>query len=184
MNSFYGVLGTPACRFASPDLANAITGFGRELLLWSKSNIENRGYQVLYGDTDSLFVLSGEENATESRSLGALLADRLNQDLSAYIRSTWRVESRLELRFEKLFLRFFLPAMRHGTGGARKRYAGLIEEGGGTQVVFTGMEAVRTGLDRSGQAGSARAVSAAVPGPARSRLSARNREEPAGRSVE
>ena len=82
MNSFYGVLGTPACRFASPDLANAITGFGRELLLWTKSDIETQGYQVLYGDTDSLFVLAGEDDAAEARSLGALLADRLNQDLS------------------------------------------------------------------------------------------------------
>lgn len=143
MNSFYGVLGTPACRFASPDLANAITGFGRELLLWSKSDIESQGYQVLYGDTDSLFVLSGEESAAEARNLGALLADRLNRNLSAHIRRTWQVESRLELRFEKLFLRFFLPAVRHGTGGARKRYAGLIEEDGKTEVVFTGMEAVR-----------------------------------------
>src|SRR5690606_9496576 len=36
MNSFYGVLGTPACRFYNPALANSITGTGRELLLWSK----------------------------------------------------------------------------------------------------------------------------------------------------
>jgi DNA polymerase-2 len=32
MNSFYGVLGTPACRFFNPALANAITGTGREML--------------------------------------------------------------------------------------------------------------------------------------------------------
>ena len=36
MNSFYGVLGTPACRFYNPALANSITGTGREMLLWSK----------------------------------------------------------------------------------------------------------------------------------------------------
>lgn len=143
MNSFYGVLGTPACRFASPEFANAITGFGRDLLLWSKASIEGQGYKVLYGDTDSLFVLSGVESAEEARGLGQRLADRLNQDLSAHIRRMWQVESRLELRFEKLYLRFFLPPVRHGTAGARKRYAGLIEEGGRSEVVFTGMEAVR-----------------------------------------
>jgi DNA polymerase-2 len=33
--------------------------------------------------------------------------------------------------------------MRHGTGGARKRYAGLVDESGVPEVVFTGMEAVR-----------------------------------------
>ena len=31
MNSFYGVLGTPACRFYNPKLANAITGSGQTL---------------------------------------------------------------------------------------------------------------------------------------------------------
>ena len=36
MNSFYGVLGTPACRFYNPALANSITGMGSEMLLWSK----------------------------------------------------------------------------------------------------------------------------------------------------
>lgn len=143
MNSFYGVLGTPACRFAAPELANAITGFGRQLLLWSKSRIEAGGHQVLYGDTDSLFVFSGTEDAEEARGLGERLASRLNEDLSEHVRRTWRVESRLELRFERLFLRLFLPAVRHGTAGARKRYAGLVEEKGEPEVVFTGMEAVR-----------------------------------------
>ena len=56
MNSFYGVLGTPACRFYNPALANSITGMGREILLWSKRWFEAAGFVVLYGDTDSLFV--------------------------------------------------------------------------------------------------------------------------------
>lgn len=143
MNSFYGVLGTPACRFASPELANAITGFGREILLWSKNRIELCGYQVLYGDTDSLFVLSRLEDAAAARDLGARLVADLNRDLADHIRRNWRVESRLELQFERLYHRFFLPAVRHGTGGARKRYAGLVQENGKAEVVFTGMEAVR-----------------------------------------
>jgi DNA polymerase II len=143
MNSFYGVLGTPACRFAAPELANAITGFGRELLLWSREKMEHYGNKVIYGDTDSLFVLSGRDKAEQARTLGRELAAKLNGELGEYIRSKWGVESRLELRFERLYLRFFLPSMRHGSGGARKRYAGLIEKEHGTEVVFTGMEAVR-----------------------------------------
>jgi DNA polymerase II len=34
--------------------------------------------------------------------------------------------------------------MRHGTAGARKRYAGLVDGKDGARVVFTGMEAVRS----------------------------------------
>jgi DNA polymerase-2 len=144
MNSFYGVLGTPACRFASPALANAITGFGREVLLWSKARIEEQGYRVLYGDTDSLFLEAAIEDAAEARRLGGRLVADLNRALSDHVRRTWRVQSRLELEFERLYVRLLLPALRHGSAGARKRYAGLVEaEGGRRAVRFTGMEIVR-----------------------------------------
>jgi len=142
MNSFYGVLGTPACRFYDPRLANAITSFGRDVLLWCQRRIEAGGRRVLYGDTDSLFV---EARTAESdlRALGETLALELTRDLGEHIARTWRVESRLELQFERFYLRLYLPAVRHGTTGARKRYAGLVSGPSGGRVVFTGMEAVR-----------------------------------------
>ena len=144
MNSFYGVLGTPACRFYDPRLSNAITSFGKEMLLWCKARIERDGRRVLYGDTDSLFVESGAADPVAARAFGVALSARLNQELAAHIRGRWRVESRLDLAFDRLYLRLCLPAMRHDAAGARKRYAGLVEKAGGTQVVFTGMEAVRS----------------------------------------
>jgi DNA polymerase-2 len=144
MNSCYGVLGSPACRFASPALANAITSFGRVILLWSKARIESAGYGVVYGDTDSLFVLSGRDDAGAARTLGAALVRDLNDALARHIREVWRVESRLELEFDRLYLRMLLPVMRHGSGGARKRYVGLVDDGSGSShVEFTGLEAVR-----------------------------------------
>jgi len=154
MNSFYGVLGTPACRFHDPRLANAITSFGREVLLWCKERIETEGRRVLYGDTDSLFVESGARSPEDAQRFGATLADALTRDLAAHVDRRWNVASRLELEFERLYLRLCLPALRHGTAGARKRYAGLVEGPGGPRVVFTGMEAVRgdwTGLAREVQ---------------------------------
>jgi DNA polymerase-2 len=143
MNSFYGVLGTPACRFHDPRLANAITGFGREVLLWCRGMIEADGRRVLYGDTDSLFVETGEEDAAAARAAGEALAAALTRDLARHIERTWRVTSRLDLAFDRLYLRLCLPAARRGTAGARKRYAGLAETKDGPRVVFTGMEAVR-----------------------------------------
>ncbi len=143
MNSFYGVLGTPACRFYDPQLANAITSFGRELLLWSKRQVESRGRRVLYGDTDSLFVETGEPDPDAARQLGERLAGDLSSALAEHVARTWRVESRLQAQFDRLFLRLFLPPVRHGTSGARKRYAGLVAGPQGGRVVFTGMEAVR-----------------------------------------
>jgi len=143
MNSFYGVLGTSVCRFHHPMLTNAITGFGRELLLWTKARLEEEGYEVLYGDTDSLFVLSGEEDPGTAHQKGEALVTVLNDALEQHIQTTWGVESRLELELEVLYLRLFFPSMRRSTAGARKRYAGLVEVEGSQKVVFTGLEAVR-----------------------------------------
>lgn len=143
MNSCYGVLGTPACRFYNPALANSITGTGRELLLWSKQWFERAGYTVLYGDTDSLFVRSGIPDAEQARATGKQLAATLNQDIAAFIGERWRVTSRLELKFEKLYLRLFLPRARNSTRGASKRYAGLLNADDIDGVQFVGMEVVR-----------------------------------------
>jgi DNA polymerase-2 len=143
MNSFYGVLGTPACRFYNPALANSITGMGREMLLWSKRWFEAAGFRVLYGDTDSLFVHSGSEDPARAREQASGLAKSLNGDIARYIEERWRVPSRLELQFEKLYLKLFLPWARHSTRGASKRYAGLLHESGHDRVEFVGMEVVR-----------------------------------------
>jgi DNA polymerase-2 len=143
MNSFYGVLGTSACRFYNPALANSITGTGREILLWSKLWFETAGFRVLYGDTDSLFVQSHGGDPDETRDLGRRLAVSLNDELSRYISERWRVPSRLELKFEKLYLRLFLPRARHSTRGASKRYAGLRHGDAVDSVEFIGMEVVR-----------------------------------------
>ena len=83
MNSCYGVLGTSACRFHNPAIANAITGFGKALLLWSKAWFESSGYEVLYGDTDSLFVHAGAMDGMAAGALGAPLARDLTGALGA-----------------------------------------------------------------------------------------------------
>ena len=144
MNSFYGVLGTPACRFYRPELAAAITTFGREILLWSRDRFRQYGFRVIYGDTDSLFVLSGEQTTAEAQARGEELARRLNRDLESHVLEKWRVNSRLELEMERLYRKFFIPATRQGGRGARKRYVGFVGDGPGSEVVFTGMEVVRS----------------------------------------
>ena len=140
MNSFYGVLGTPACRFHNVAIANAITGMGRHLLQWAKAWFEERGLRVIYGDTDSVFVPASMA-LDDARDEGPRLATALNEAVAAYIDEKWRVASRLEMEFEKLYAKLFLPPVRHGGGGARKRYAGLVD--GQDDVDFVGMEVVR-----------------------------------------
>jgi len=51
------------------------------------------------------------------------------------------VYSRLELEYDKLYRKLFLASVRHGSAGARKRYAGIRV--GSDTPEFTGMEVVR-----------------------------------------
>jgi DNA polymerase II len=141
MNSFYGVLGTPACRFYNPALANAITSQGRYLLGWSKQWFEERGYKVLYGDTDSVFVASGIADPEVAQTTAAELISGFNRDLTQHLFATAGVASKLELEFEKLYTQLFLASVRGGSQGARKRYAGLRM--GAQDIEFVGMEVVR-----------------------------------------
>ncbi len=145
MNSFYGVLGSPGCRFFSPRLASSITRRGHEIIKRSAAFIEARGYRVLYGDTDSVFVLVGAGHSEEScLHMGAGLARELNDYWRRALMDEHRLESQLESEFETHYLRFFMPTTRGSERGSKKRYAGSVRHGDELVVVFKGMEAVRT----------------------------------------
>jgi DNA polymerase-2 len=98
---------------------------------------------VLYGDTDSLFVRSGRDDANEAIELARRLAGDLNSELTRHIAEQWGVASKLELEYEKLYLKLFLPHARHSVRGASKRYAGLVQGEQGESIEFVGMEVVR-----------------------------------------
>ncbi len=141
MNSFYGVLGTPACRFYSPRLASSITRRGHEIITRSRDWLIARDHRVIYGDTDSLFVLIGEgPDAAGCSAIGRDIADGINRWWRERLREEHRLESFLEMEFETHFERFFMPTLRGSDEGSAKRYAGLA----GGEVIIKGLEAVRT----------------------------------------
>jgi len=144
MNSFYGVLGSPGCRFYDPELAGTITRIGHWVLTTSREFIEEKGYRVIYGDTDSLFIVTEAEDAKNARDRGRRLTEELNDFLRDTIREKFSLESALCVEFEKLFSIFFLPMIRGRETGSKKRYAGLIEnESGETELYFAGLESSR-----------------------------------------
>ncbi|MDB5105106.1 MAG: polB [Fibrobacteres bacterium] len=146
MNSFYGVLGNPGCRFFHPDLAGTITRTGQWILLESKRFLEEQGYRVIYGDTDSLFVHAPRADGLESlKAIGAGLAADLNVHMETLLRERFSVASRLTIQFEKIFLRFFMPGLRKEDRGSKKRYAGLLASG---SLHFTGLESARSDWTR------------------------------------
>ncbi len=151
MNSFYGVMGTTGCRFYHPDLPTAITETGQWILRTTSDYLKGLGYNVLYGDTDSVFVLLKQEEHRDPDTAGRELAERVNNFITEKLAADFNVESKLEIEFEKHYRKFFLPAMRSTNEGARKRYAGLLNDG---TMEFKGLEAVRsdwTGLAKEFQ---------------------------------
>ncbi len=146
MNSFYGVLGNPGCRFFHPDLAGTITRTGQWMLLESKGFLEAAGYRVLYGDTDSLFVHAPDAQGLEGlKTVGAELAASLNIHLEKTLRERFGADSKMTIQFDKLFLRFFMPSLRKEDRGSKKRYAGLLASGA---LHFTGLESARSDWTR------------------------------------
>ena len=145
MNSFYGVLGTPACRFYDPRLASSITRRGHEILQGTRALIEARRLAVIYGDTDSLFIVGDRPDLEENLALGRELVAAINDHWRATLREEQRLESALEVQLETCYLRFLMPTIRGSEQGSKKRYAGLIRRADGTHdVVVKGLEAVRT----------------------------------------
>jgi DNA polymerase-2 len=145
MNSFYGVLGSYGCRFFNPQLASSITLRGHEIIQISRDIIERRGYPVIYGDTDSVFVLLGEgKDKTACQQIGKDLQIRLNQWWDEHLKLKYQLTSYLEIEFETHYLKFLMPTLRGTEKGSKKRYAGMINTNGNNQMVFKGLETVRT----------------------------------------
>jgi DNA polymerase-2 len=149
MNSFYGVLGSFGCRFFDPRLASSITRRGHQIINESREQIEARGLRVIYGDTDSVFVLLGPGmSENEARATGEALAVDLNTWWTSRLADEFGIESRLEIEFETHYLRFLMPTVRGADKGSKKRYAGYVRDGEGYRLVFKGLESVRTDWTR------------------------------------
>lgn len=148
MNSFYGVLGSTGCRFFDPRLSGSITKRSHEILKTTKLWIEDKGFRVIYGDTDSIFVhIGSEQSLSQSKALGMELQDFINAKWHSYINEAFNLPCELEIEFETHFTKFLMPTIRgqeiskgHKGIGTKKRYAGIVDN----CLVFKGLETVRS----------------------------------------
>ncbi|KAB0303951.1 DNA polymerase II [Vibrio fortis] len=145
MNSFYGVLGSSGCRFFDTRLASSITMRGHEIMKQTKVLIEEKGYQVIYGDTDSTFVsLNGSYSQEDADEIGQSLVAYINDWWTQHLKDKYNLTSILELEYETHYRKFLMPTIRGSETGSKKRYAGLIGEEGDEKIVFKGLESART----------------------------------------
>ncbi|PCI62598.1 MAG: DNA polymerase II [Gammaproteobacteria bacterium] len=158
MNSFYGILGSTGCRFFDPRLSGSITKRSHQILINTKTWLEQQGLQVIYGDTDSIFVHIGKEHDKQSSlALGKKLQDNINHYWTKKLADDFYIDSELEIEFETHFTRFLMPTIRGSEMGTKKRYAGLVvntcssgnanekgEQQRNQKIIFKGLESVRT----------------------------------------
>lgn len=145
MNSFYGVLGSGGCPFYDPRLASSITLRGHEIMQTTAEWIREYGYDVIYGDTDSTFVhLANCKNDQEANVIGKQLQDDINLRWQTSIENEQHLNCALEIEFETHFKTFFMPTIRGSEAGSKKRYAGITVKHGKEQLIFKGLESVRS----------------------------------------
>jgi len=137
-NSFYGYLGYPRARWYRKACAESVTSFARNYIKSVMQAAEQEfGFEVVYGDTDSLFVVlkeekkeAGEEKAKVEREKEAgEFKERIKKFLEEINK---RLPGIIELEYQGFY--------RRGVFLTKKRYA-LIDESG--EITVKGLELVR-----------------------------------------
>ena len=115
-------------------------------MLQTRKLIEEQGYQVIYGDTDSTFVwLKQAHSDSQAEEIGRSLVSVVNQWWKTSLRQEMGLECTLELEYEAHYRRFLMPTIRGAEQGSKKRYAGLVTQADGSdEMIYKGMETVRT----------------------------------------
>jgi DNA polymerase-2 len=145
MNSLYGVLGSRGCVFHDAKLASSITMRGHQIMKLTKQWIEECGYQVIYGDTDSTFVWLGDNHGIKDiQAVGKHLSVSITQRWLEWCAQEYQLDSYLELEFETHFEQFIMPTLRGSDEGSKKRYVGAVQDEHQLKLTFKGMEQVRS----------------------------------------
>jgi DNA polymerase I len=113
-NATYGYAGWIGARWYVREVAESTAAFGRATLLKVIEMAKSIGLDIIYGDTDSIFV------RYEPRKIQELL-------------STIRHDLSMDVKIDKIYDRVIFTE-------AKKRYAGLLPSG---KIDVVGMEAVR-----------------------------------------
>lgn len=116
-NAFYGYTGWSAARWYRKECAEATTAWGRHFIKQAIKRAEEMGLEVLYSDTDSLFIRADMQTTKRASEF----ADAISEDLP------------LELDVENHYKVIFFTEKK-------KRYAGLTADG---EIIIKGLEVRR-----------------------------------------
>jgi DNA polymerase I/DNA polymerase-2 len=144
MNSLYGVFGWDRFRLYDRAMSAGVTSTNREVISFTEQAANDLGYEVAYGDTDSVMLELGPDLSKEAAIEQSFdIEDHINEAYDAFAEEKLNAEDhRFQIEFEKLYRRFF-------QAGKKKRYAGHIvwKEGKNVDDVdITGFEYQRSDI--------------------------------------
>ncbi|KQC07365.1 MAG: DNA polymerase [Methanolinea sp. SDB] len=141
MNTYYGVSGYSRFRLYDREIGSAITSVGRAIIEHTRRVIEEMGYSVIYGDTDSCMIKLPPGPLEETLDAARMIERAVNESYAEFAKSELNAETHyFSIKFEKVYRRFF-------QAGKKKRYAGhLIWKEGSVvdQVDVVGFEIRRS----------------------------------------
>jgi len=117
--------------------AEAVTMIGREIVTWIKNKAEERGYNVLYGDTDSVFIHLPDTSSVLDTAQE--VEQYLNNTLREYEQSKGLTQEYFTIKLKSIYSHFWL-------GEVKKQYAGIVTwKGKDTyKIDIVGLEIVRS----------------------------------------
>lgn len=119
-NSLYGVAGWERFFLYDEAVAEAVTLMGQHVIKATESYVEERGYDVLYGDTDSVYIKFPDDwSRDECLDEAFDICDELNEDVypeTAAGAGVPRDDNLWEIEVEAYMKSYF-------QSGAKKRYA-------------------------------------------------------------
>ena len=120
MNTYYGVSGYARFRLYDREIGAAVTSVGRAIIEHTRRVIEQQGYKVIYGDTDSCMVQLPPLDRSKTIETAQAIEKSLNASYSEFSKTELNADTHyFSIRFEKIYARFF-------QAGKKKRYAGLL----------------------------------------------------------
>jgi len=127
--SLYGYTAFIGGRLFTPQVAAAITSWGRQNIEFTKDLIENNfPVKVIYGDTDSIFVKTKLMDLDDAHELGIEISKFVTQKLIG-----------LELKLEKVFKTFLIETKKRYAGWAFEKENGRWAD----KIEMKGIETVR-----------------------------------------
>ncbi len=132
-NSIYGYMGYARSRWYSRECASSVTAYGRMYIKDTIAQAEQKGFKVIYSDTDSIVMLLGSHTPED--------ALRFMREVNAALPES------MELELEEFYSRGIFVGKREEKRqtGAKKKYA-MITHGG--RIKIRGFELVRRDWSR------------------------------------